>query len=169
MNFLLPSKKWAESLSSQLTFYPWLYNFCQQNLFMNTIRNRLFLPIQTIYFCNYFCKNIFKCVIEENVHIKISRCRKVVLYTKFIILLSLLCLQNNKSCLHINVRKRRFYQLCIHSISHSLLTLDYGHAMVICDMCSCICYAQILALRNWYCNDYTWFVFLWSIAIMQYQ
>ena len=36
----------------------------------------------------------------------------------------------------------------------SLLTLDYGHAMVIRDMCSCICYAQILENRNWYCNDY---------------
>ena len=51
----------------------------------------------------------------------------------------------------------------------SLLTLDYGHAMVICDMCSCICYAQILELRNWYSNNYTWFVFLWMIAIIQYQ
>ena len=30
----------------------------------------------------------------------------------------------------------------------SLLTLDYGHAMVIRDMCSCICYAQILENRN---------------------
>lgn len=30
----------------------------------------------------------------------------------------------------------------------SLLTLDYGHAMVIRDMCSCICYAQILEKNN---------------------